>query len=87
MKNNLKIGDILYKLKNDSLDNLNNYLSVEKDDDDNILSIYLECYFDETINSSEPVSVEPSIIINEIDLSSKKLKSLDGFTFEVESAE
>lgn len=86
MKNELKIDDVCYKLCEQN-DTLKSQFYVTKDDNDNLIEFSLDCYFDENLESSEESSVSPSLCINNIDLSAKNIKDLNGFSFKVKTAE
>ena len=83
MKNEIKIGNIAYPLINSDNSYRNSLLYVDKDENNNIISISLECYFDTAKKDSE--DIEPSLIINTIDM--KPTNTLKGFNFEVKTAE
>ena len=76
MKNELKIGDVCYKLNNSQQNYRKSLLYVEKDDENYILSISLDCYFDENFDGPEEENVTPSLSINTPDDLFKEIKNI-----------
>ena len=81
MKNEIKIGNINYLLSNSQ----KSLLYVHKDENNNIISISLECHLDRVLTDSEDENVLPSLTINNIDTSA--INSLVGFSYEVKTVE
>lgn len=86
MNNEIKIGEVVYKLKDTKNAFTESMLYVTKDELNIIKSVSLECFFDENINSGEEFSVSPYINIADIEIK-KEIKDLTGFTFEVKTPE
>lgn len=79
MNNKIKIGNIEYPLS--IKNNRKSILYVNKNKDNKIISIYIECFFDNTTNSD----ITPSFVINNIDIDN--LDTLNSFSYEVTTPE